>query len=116
MEKMRNHLVRLNRVYAQLERIVNREQTDFGRQCFSEVSEAANRAENLCHFYENLKPGDDVPDYIDKYVDEYKKLIQIRKMFLSMKEKRLNTVLYNKLELEEVRKILNPKIEHWTKL
>lgn len=109
--KMRNHIALINRLYAQLQRIVQNDPNDAARNCFTGISNAANRAENLCHFYEKWKEQDGITDtgYIDKYYKEYKELLLARTMFLSIQEKRLNAILYKNMSLDEIRVELNPQ-------
>ena len=109
--KMRNHITLMNRLYAQLQRIVQNDPSNAARNCFVGISNAANHAEDLCHFYENWKEQDEITgtEYIDKYYKQYKELLRVRTTFLSIQEKRLNAILYKNMSLDEIREELNPQ-------
>lgn len=109
--KTRNHIALINRLYAQLQRIVQNDPDDVARSCFTGISNAANHAEDLCHFFEKWKEQDEIADndYIKKYYKEYKELLLVRNVFLGIQEKRLNAILYKNMSLEEIRKELNPE-------
>lgn len=110
IRKLNEHMVLLQRLFTQLERIVHRDHTQIAQSCFTEICESTKRAEQLCcSFMEsNIEKEDDELQMLKDYHQKALNLIQARIAFLSVQEGRINAILYKNLSLEEVRKLLNP--------
>lgn len=110
VEKMRSHITTINRLYAQLERIIHGNHSEDAQKCFREVTKAADCAINLCYFFENWKEKDITDNkYVTDYYKKYKSALWARAMFLNIQESKLNMILYKNMSLDEIRKELNPE-------
>lgn len=110
VEKMRSHITTINRLYAQLERIIHGNHSEDAQKCFREVTKAADCAINLCYFFENWKEKDITDNkYVTDYYKKYKSALWARAMFLNIQESKLSMILYKNMSLDEIRKELNPE-------
>ena len=111
VEKMRSHITTINRLYAQLERIIHGNHSEDAQKCFREVTKAADCAINLCYFFENWKEkGITDNKYVTDYYKKYKSALWARAMFLNIQESKLNMILYKNMSLDEIRKELNREL------